>query len=213
MAYTPSLEEIITLALDTRMRDMFGPMPGKIVAIDHSDNTVDVEIQVRMPVPTDDDSTTHEELPILPAVPILWPRSASAAITFPIAPGDTGLVLILGLSVSGWLDSGQVSDPGDTRGMHVSNAVFLPGFCAKADKPASASDPALVIDAAAIKLGAAAAEYVARADKVAAKVDAILTALNGVTYLPGPGTATKLFPNGLGSCSAADVACDRVKGE
>lgn len=207
MAYTPSLEEIITLAGDERMRSLFVALPGKVVSRDLSDNTVDVEIQVRIPVLTDDDETAHEELPILPAVPVMFQMSGPFSITFPIAAGDTGLVLAMSYSISQWLDSGAVSNPGDTRISHISNAVFLPGLCPKADIPAAASVNALVLEAAEVRVGAGASHLVALENLVANELTKIQAAFSSAA-VPGAGAVVYLSPY-----SPGPVACTKLKAE
>lgn len=210
MAYTPPLEEIITDALDGRLRDVFVALPAKVVSRDLSDNTVDVEVQVRMPVPKlSDDSTDHETLPVLPAVPVLFTKAGPISITFPISSGDTGLLLVLSYSISQWLDSAQVSKPGDTRISHLSNAVFLPGLCPKAEIPAAAAVNALVLEADEVRVGAAATRELAWAHKVEEELSALkATLLTGTANLT-TGAVTFATPYD----GPDPVGCTKLKSE
>ena len=197
------------MALENRLHAITVALPGKVISRDLADNTVDVEVQTRIPIDMEDDTVGHETLPVIPAVPVLFAKAGAYSITFPISPGDTGTVLVMTYSISKWLDSGKVSEPGDTRVSHISNAVFLPGLCPKAQIPASVSTVALVLDAPTeIHLGAGATQFVALANLVKAELEKIEAALSTASAPPGGGAVVYGVPY-----AAGDVAATKVKGE
>ena len=61
-----------------------------------------------------------------------FPGAGGYRITFPVAEGDTGLLLFAESSLDKWLVSGGTVDPEDDRRHDLTDAVFLPG-CATLD--------------------------------------------------------------------------------
>lgn len=117
--------------LDAREEQMelrlFGPMPARVQSYDADLQVADLVPLVRQQVPQPDGSYVMEELPVIPCVPVCFPRSGTAMVTLPIAPGDTGLVIVCGPAIGHWrVGDGDVTDPGDLRRFHLAHAVFLP---------------------------------------------------------------------------------------
>ena len=101
--------------------------PGRVQRYDAAPQTADVVPLIRQQVPQPDGSYALEALPVLPCVPVLFPRAGPWFLAFPVAPGDTGLILCLTSSIGPWRSgNGDVADPGDLRRAHLTNAVFLP---------------------------------------------------------------------------------------
>lgn len=208
MPYTPSIAELIALGIAADRQSLFVGLPAKVLARNVAANTVDLEVQVRIPVPADDDSTVNETMPVIPAVPVAFFGAGPFAITMPVEPGATGSILVMTYSISQWLESGKVSDAGDVRHGHVSNAVFFPGLCPKAAVPAQAATNALVLEGPSIMLGAGASQFVPLANLVKAELDKIQATLaTGVANL-GTGAVTFGTPY-----TASPVAATKVKAE
>lgn len=117
--------------LDAREEQMelrlFGPMPARVQSYDADLQVADLVPLVRQQVPQPDGTYVMEELPVIPCVPVCFPRSGTAMVTLPIAPGDTGLVIVCGPAIGHWrVGDGDVTDPGDLRRFHLAHAVFLP---------------------------------------------------------------------------------------
>lgn len=220
MALTPTLDEIIVAGLDAARAATWTCIPGKVLTYDAADVTVDVLPMVRSPIERVDGSTLNEDLPVIPNCPILWAQTNSIAITFPIQPGDFGLLLVLQYSASQYLDTGQVSDPGDLRPHHLGNAVFLPGFGPKTSKPQYAGDPDVVIEpgSAMVRLGGAATDFVALAAATNARLADLANAIATAAVTPGDGgaalktnIAAKLATAGWSGSTPPSVAATKVK--
>lgn len=68
-----------------------------------------------------------EALPVLPSVPVLFPRVGEWFLSLPIAEGTYGLVIVCAPAIGHWrVGNGDVTDPGDLRRHHMAHAVFLP---------------------------------------------------------------------------------------
>jgi len=66
--------------------------------------------------------------PIVNDVPVSWPRAGGAWMTFPIAPGDTGLVIFADRDIGAWVTAGDRGLPDSARTHAHNDAVFLPGI-------------------------------------------------------------------------------------
>lgn len=105
--------------------------PGRIQSYDPVLQVADVVPLIRQQVV--DDSTQlgyrFEELPIVPCVPVLWPRVGSWALTFALTPGDYVQLLVNTSAIGHWrVGNGDLTDPGDLRRQHLAHAVALPGL-------------------------------------------------------------------------------------
>ena len=123
----PSESDIADAREDALRLDLETAFPARVQAYDGSAQTADLVPLVRRQVPQPDGSHAMEELPVLPCVPVLFPRMGSAFVSLPVAVGDTGLVVVCSGAIGHWrAGDGDVSDPGDLRRHHPSHAVFLP---------------------------------------------------------------------------------------
>jgi hypothetical protein len=121
-------DEDIADAREERLRlDMETAFPARVQSYDPDLQVADLVPLVRRQVPQPDGSHTTEALPVLPSVPVCFPRVGVWFLSFPIAPGDTGLVVVCSGDIGPWrIGGGDVTDPGDLRRHHLSHAVFLP---------------------------------------------------------------------------------------
>lgn len=127
MPETPTLAEVIRRAWDARMLDVHTSMPGMVVSYDAATQTADVQPMLRRPMRDQDGERVVEELPVVPGVPVLFPRTASAFVSLPIAAGDFVLLAFCEGSIDAWRGTGDVADPGDERRHNLSHAVAIPG--------------------------------------------------------------------------------------
>lgn len=199
------MSEVIRRALESRAGDIYTALPGIVQTYDSASQVVDVQPAIRRWLPTIDDDISHEDLPVLPNVPVVFPGAGAIAITWPISVGDEGLIVIATYAFAQWRQSGNVSDPGDTRLHSLGNAVFIPGLRSNKNKidASQAGANALVLEASEIRLGKDATSYIALADKVNTELNHIKNTLNsltggvstpatfGTTYSPGDVSATK----------------------
>ena len=67
-------------------------------------------------------------MPILNNVPVIFPRSGGASLSFPVNPGDTVLVVCSERSLDNWLNTGGQVTPEDPRKFSLSDAMAIPGL-------------------------------------------------------------------------------------
>lgn len=193
MTLEVGLWELLTRAQESRTGDIFTGMPCMVKEyFPGKDPTADLIPLVRRMVPTDDESFKAEDLPVIPNVPILFPRGGGGtyAITWPLQAGDTVWILVSMLAFDQWRNSGEVSDPGDQRLHSLGNCYAIPGPAPKSADLSQSTIAALVIEGPHIKLGKNATDFAALASKVEENLDAIKAAMDGATSLPGGGAVT-----------------------
>lgn len=126
MSTTPTQAEIIMQAIDSRLLDVHTALPGKVNSFDKDTQTVEVELQVRRMVEDASGRLQEEELPILPNVPVGFPRSEAFFISFPLAKGDFVWVIFSEASIDQWRSKGSATPPGDARRHTLTGAVAMP---------------------------------------------------------------------------------------
>lgn len=203
------LGEVLRRGIDSRVADVWTAFPAKVLSYDADNQVADLEPKIRRPLPTDDGTIEFEDLPVLPNVPIRFPRGGGDqyAITWPLQAGDWVDVTVETYSSSGWRQTGETGDPLDVRAHNLSSVYARPGASPNTQKLAGANDPdnALVLDAPLIKLIRGASEFVALANLVRNELDAIKTTLGTGTTPVGGGTVTFGTPYVPGNVAATKV--------
>lgn len=124
--------------------------PAKVQSYDATKQTADLVPLVKQPVLQPDGSSVLEDLPVLPSVPVLWPRAGKAFVSMPLAAGDTVLVLCCESATGSFRvsDGSSPQPPGDLRRFNLSHAVAIPGLFprSKALTHASATDIVIGFD-------------------------------------------------------------------
>lgn len=225
---SPDLGTMIGQAIDSRLVDVHTSMPGRVESYDRVTQTASIRPQLKRVLRRRDGTRVAEELPVIPSVPVRFPRVAGFFIHFPIAVGDFGTLVFAEYDIGRWRTIGDVVDPGDTRRHGLSGAEFVPGVFPRgsaipdsdlsADQMRMGAAGAYVIeinDAGEIQLPAGAATFLARADRVLAELSAIVSGFNSHTHtvpiIGAAGTTPTTMPL-LPLPPAADPKSDTVKG-
>lgn len=122
--------------------------PGRVQSYYADSQTADIVPLIRQQVPQPDGSYALEELPVLPSVPVVWPRVGAWFLAMALVPGDTVQLLCNTSAIGHWrTGTGDVTDPGDLRRQHLAHAVALPGLYTrgKALAHAPSGDTGLVL--------------------------------------------------------------------
>jgi hypothetical protein len=126
----PSLSEIITDAFEYMASSLRVSMPCRVVAVDQVKHTVDCKPTVLQRIPNGDGVEETIELPVIPDVPIAFPRFGDWFIRAPLAVGDIVLCLFSDTSMDTFRAQATAVttpvDPMDTRRHHISDAIALP---------------------------------------------------------------------------------------
>jgi hypothetical protein len=190
---TPTLLDVIQLAIDIDRAHLHVACPGRVESYDPAAQTVVVTPMTKCLSRNADDDRIVDTLPILSAVPVEWPRGGGYFLCMPLVQGDEGTILFTDTDLGAWRDSGQVSDPGDERRHALGGAVFRPGLSSVARVLAGASTghlvlgkdggPAVHIDGSTVQLGATGGAALALAN---ASFQSWVSAVSTATGAPAP---------------------------
>lgn len=124
---TPTLAQVIERFVRRGVEGIHTSMPGIIQKYDAGAQTAEVLPAVKNVYQDVDGVEVVEDFPVLPDVPIAFPRSGKYFVSFPLARGDTVTLIFGERSTDQWWGTGRVSDPGDLRRFSLSDAVAIPG--------------------------------------------------------------------------------------
>lgn len=175
--------------IDAFLREVHTALPCSVVSYDNATQTCAVQPGIKRVVVDEDGNEAVESLPQIVGVPVGFYTGGGFMMTLPVAAGDTGLLIFSELPIDTWLDTGKEADPGDLRHHGLGDAFFLPCVRPTGKKLADASadtmafgksgGPQIHIAASTIALGSkAAADWVALASKVDARIAAIESAMS-----------------------------------
>ncbi len=196
-------EELLDLVFSNFQRGLHTSMPGRVESYDAATQTCEVLPQLKRQTPDGEGGYTTEDLPVLPHVPVCFPRGGGFFMSFPLQKGDFVLVVFSERAIGNWRQKGEASNPGDLRMHSLAGAVAIPGvFPNNPGPPDDASSNSMVIGKdgtsaaqveltdSLVKLGGG-DNFVALANRVNDELTKIRTAFNAHThnYLPGPGAA------------------------
>lgn len=119
-----TLTEAIQTVIDRVLTGMHTCIPGRIEKYDYTKQQAEVKPLIK----TDYNDDTTESMPVISNIPVIFPRSNSTIIHFPLEKGDTGLIFFSEKALENWLSLGGESDSGDKRKFDLSDAIFIPGL-------------------------------------------------------------------------------------
>jgi hypothetical protein len=142
----PSEEDLHRAHIEHALRQVHTAMPCRVQSYDPALQVADLVPLVRCAVHDPDGGITHEDYPVLPCVPVVFPRTSDHFIAFAIQPGDMGVALFCEDAIGHWrVGGGDVTDPGFLGRHHLGAGVFIPGLFDRSKKlanaPAFASTP------------------------------------------------------------------------
>ena len=188
---SPTLADTLRAALDARLTRLRVALPGIVRTYDHARQRADVQPAVQDAVYDEGGVRVAETLPVVTEVPVVFQGGAGGGMTFPLSPGDEGLLLFSSSSLDRWLSRGGVVDPGDDRKHHLSDAVFLPGL-RHAPLPAAAVGSGVVVRGD-LQLGSsAAAQGVFLSTAYSSAFDTLIGAIATAAAGTGGGVTTAI---------------------
>jgi Phage protein Gp138 N-terminal domain len=123
-ANQPNLITVIQHIIDDALSSMHTAFPAQIERYDFTTAKADVKPLLSAVYP--DGSVM--ELPVIPNVPVLWPRTSLGSISFPLQRGDGCLVVCSERSIDDWLTLGGINEPTDSRKFDLNDAIAIPGL-------------------------------------------------------------------------------------
>lgn len=127
---SPTAAEVLRQALSYALSDVHTLLPGRIEEYTAAEGKVAVKPLIQRLSLTEDGEEILEELPIIPDVPVVFPRTQTAFLSLPIKKGDLCAIIFAERSLDNWLASpdGEDTDPDEFRQHDLTDAVCVPGL-------------------------------------------------------------------------------------
>ncbi len=200
--------------------DLHVALPGRVESYDATTQTVVVQPMLKRVGRGVDDVREVDTHPAIPDVPVAFPGAGAWFVTFPLAKGDTGLLVFCEADLSPWRATSQNSDPLDDGRHTLAGAVFVPGLRASAGTLPARPDHMVLgkvggaeihIDSTTAQVGASGGGFIALASPVASQLSALKSAINGWTPTGGDGGAALKTALTSWLASSSDVAATKAK--
>lgn len=205
-------------------------LPVRVLAFDAAKNQVRVQ-PVVMRVDPDGVSRAY---PPISACPVQWPCGGGFSITWPLAVGDTGLLVFASAAIDQWITTGsEQAKPTSGRRGALSDGVFIPGLRPRKNIPATiaggglsvgkedstarlhiSAAGAVKINGASILFGDTASGHAAIAELIDAHFTAQKVWLDAHTHTsggPGSPTSTPVLPSPTSPTPPATVGSSLVE--
>lgn len=125
----PTDAELIRLSFEYLSSSLRVSLPCRVTAVDNSKNIVDCLPLVRLRIPNGDGEQESIEMPVIPDVPVAYPRFGNWIMHAPLSVGDVVLCLFSDVSLDAYRSQSAGAppvDPRDDRQHHLSDAIALP---------------------------------------------------------------------------------------
>lgn len=127
MSREASLQELLNSAIENQTNNYYTSIPCVVVSVVGNLETQLVNIQPTINQLREDGTTAEQS--VIMGVPVSFPVSRTAGLTFPIKAGDTGMAVFSMRSLEVWKSgNGYPSTPNNFAKMDKSDAVFYPGI-------------------------------------------------------------------------------------
>ncbi len=120
-------EEAIRTAWDGFRSGLWTALPGIVQSFDATALTAVVQPAIQGIVQQQEGPAQAVNLPLLPDVPVVFPRGGKCTLTFPVAPGDECLVILASRCIDAWWQSGGVQLPMEPRMHDLSDGFAIVG--------------------------------------------------------------------------------------
>lgn len=125
----PKLRDIFDAFKSEIAKEINCILPGIIQGFDMANQTATIQIAVKKILNVALDGTqTYAQYPVLQEVPVMILTGGSGHLTFPIAAGDSCIVLFNDRDIENWFLTGQASVPNSGRLHDKSDAFAIVGI-------------------------------------------------------------------------------------
>lgn len=181
----PELNDLFRVALRSVVLSLRTHTVGTVISYNPATQRATVSVDIlqvikdfgREPTPADPNPTHTQDPVIVSDVPVAWPRTGAGFLTFPLVPGDKGELHVQDRTLSQWLALGQATDPVGAFTHSLTDSVFHPNIHPNTDPLPPTDLTATVLDGdALVKIGANAADFLAKATALVSAIDGALAA-------------------------------------
>lgn len=208
---TPSLGEVIRVAVASRLADLHVSLPALVEAYDASKQTVDVVPLLMFPQKDGAGNLSLRAPPKVVGVPVVFAGGGGARMTFPVKAGDFCTLLCSDRSIDVWKGNGSATpvDPGVDSSHALVDAIAFVGLRPPSKPWSNAPTDRLSLGydtGARVEIGNAEIDLGAGATEAAIKGNAFKTALDTLISAIGTAVGTSGTPAGATASAAAIAA-------
>lgn len=198
MSTALTIAEVMRNAIAAKMLDLHTCFPASVESYDITEQTVDVKPLLKAAIEAQDGlgqaKTLYRSFPVIPAVPVAFPRAGDYFMSFPLKPGHMVWIMCAEQSLDDWFaNAGKETEPTDATRHTLNGAVAYPGVYPSASKLTDVHADNIVIGKNGgtvvhiknnqISLGSETpSDFVALASKVLTELGQVATAFNGHTH-------------------------------
>ena len=145
-----SFTDIFGGSVKNMMSEIHTAVPAEVVSFDAQKRKVSVRPTVR-----EKSAKGFVESPTVHEVPVQYPASSNAGVTFPLSKGDTGILIFSQADIEAWCQRGGLQNPSSERKWDLTDAMFIPGLFAFSESDPEVESNKLVVryGNAKIKIG------------------------------------------------------------
>lgn len=121
---TPTLIEVVNLAIESRLCELHTSLPAIVESYDSKTGLASVKPMLKKKFVNE---SAAVEMPIIQDVPVAFPRTQKSFVILPVAKGDIGHLQFSERSLDIWKELGGIQDPKDIRKHNLSDGVFYLG--------------------------------------------------------------------------------------
>jgi len=118
-----TLTDAISLAIKSALLSTHTALPGEVQSYDTTKQSANIKISINRDIEGE-----SVEWPILEDIPVCFPRSNGKGLSFPLASGDSVLLIFNESNLDRWRFFGPGQSPIDYRMFDINDAVVIPGF-------------------------------------------------------------------------------------
>jgi len=119
-----TLTDVLSNHMKSVLSSLYTAIPGVIEDYDSTRPSATIKLSIRRVF---SDGSSLPSVPIY-KVPVCFPRSQDAAISWPLRSGDSVLVLFSQRSLDDWVNGSGEKAPLDPRTFDMNDAIALPGL-------------------------------------------------------------------------------------
>jgi hypothetical protein len=185
---SPSRADFIREYVAAQLAEMHVCLPAKVESFDADKQTIDAQPQVKRRLRAEDGTITHERLPVIRNVPVVYLRGGGFFSYAPLEVGDNVILHFSDYSLDQWWENGRESSPDFSHSHELTDCFAVPGGYAKPEALSSMgtkqrigkADLHISNDGTVIKIGDGASEFIALAQKVLTELQKITTYLTAI---------------------------------
>jgi hypothetical protein len=202
----PDLTTVLHAFFENKIDGLRVALPGRIEAYDAATQRASVQPLVKHAHFDETDTRVATSLPQIHSVPVMFLGPARGRITWPVASGDTALLVFASSSIARWLYVGGEVDPGDDRRHDINDAVAIVGLHDFAHVPTTAPTDAIVTHGLSRIGGPDATEAIVVQSALDQFTGALEAAIAALTLAAQDASQLTALQGALGAWSAGTVS-------